>query len=107
MLPTVLLVAGCLVVCCAHVGLPYLYVSADRSGTLPDWLSSMTEAIDPALWAILFPAALACIAYGYVFRRCGVPGLASRRLIRWPAALAAAFISLWAQMYLMFNSFGS
>jgi len=104
---TALLIAGTLVVFSAHVGLPYLFVSAGRAGMLPTWIDSITSSTDPALWAILFPAALAFAAYSYVFRHSGIPGLANWRRIRWPAAFAAAFLSLWAEMFVMFNTFGS
>jgi hypothetical protein len=48
----------------------YLYVSASRAGSLPSWLSTITDSIDSALWAILYPTVLACIAYSYVASCC-------------------------------------
>lgn len=67
----------------------------------------MTSSIDPAVWMILFPFVVACIAYNYVFRKWGMSALATRRLIRWPLAFSVAFLSLWLEMVWILNTFGS
>src|SRR5262245_43512810 len=102
-----ILVAGTIGVFAAHVWLPFLFVSASRSGVLPQWLDALPEAMDPGLWLILLPAVLAVAAYNLVFRHSGVAGMANRRWIRWPMAFVAAFLSMWVLMFVIFNSFGS
>jgi hypothetical protein len=101
------LVIGVLAVFGAHVALPYLYISGCRSGALPELLCSLTGGIDPAYWMIFGPFALAYVGYNFVFYRCGISWLANRRLVRWPIAFVAAFLSHWAEMVLILNTFGS
>ncbi len=101
------LIAGFLVVFGAHVTLPYQYVSGCRTGALPDFFCSLTSTLDPAIWMIFLPFALACTGYNYVLCRCGLSGLANCRLFRWPIAFVAAFLSLWVELFWIFNTFGS
>lgn len=101
------LIAGFAAVFIAHVGVPFAFVSVARSRALPDWLFWIAETIDPAIWMILSPFALACIGYNFVMRYCGLARLADSRLVRWPIAFATALISQCVEMYWIFNTFGS
>lgn len=101
------LVVGFLAVFGAHVALPFLYISGCRSARLPEFLCSLTRDSDPAYWMILLPFVLAWIGYNFVFYRCGISGLSTRRLVRWPIAFVAAFLSHWVEMIWILNTFGS
>jgi hypothetical protein len=103
----VLLCVGGASVFAAHVALPFLFVSASRSGWIPRRLDSLTNMVDPAIWLILLPFVIAFFGYNYVFGRCGMSDLAKRPLIRWVMAFVAALSSLWLEMFVVFNTFGS
>ena len=101
------LVFGLPVIFLAHVTLPYLYVGSCHTGAIPNCFCSLTSTIDPAMWMIFLPFLLAWICYNYVFCNCGISGLASRRLLRWPISFVLAFLSLWLELIWIFNTFGS
>jgi hypothetical protein len=101
------LVVGVVAVFGAHVALPYLFISGCRSAAMPESIGLLAQGLDPAFWMIFAPFALACVGYNFVFYRAGSSRPANRRLVRWPIALVAAFLSHWVEMCWILNTFGS
>jgi hypothetical protein len=104
---TVLLCMGTALVFGAHVVVPFLFIGACNSGWIPTPFVLFVDMVDPAIWMIFLPFALAVIAYNYVFGHCGFSGFRRRYVARWVTAFVAALTSSLVGLPLIFNTFGS